>query len=118
MTAASRATSMAWILSCAAVFGADLDSPVISQMRLAVPGANQVRVIARVQADSELEVVVTLAGTKDWPPGQDHWLWWDQHRILGIFLQRRDHADTVYKIAVQKGPVDCDLRVERATATD
>lgn len=98
--------------------GADLNTSLVSQMRLAVPGADQVRVLARAHADSELDVVITLAGTRDWPPGQNEWLWWDDKRILGIFLQRRDVAGIVYKIAVQKGPGDCEVRVERASGAD
>jgi hypothetical protein len=118
MPSAGCWASIALILLCAGVSGADLDRAVVSQMRLALPGTGQVRVVTRVQASSELDFVVLLAGNKDWPPGQEQWLWWDEHRTLGIFLQRRTHSDTVYKIAVQKGPGDCYLRVERATSTD
>ncbi|MFL6449789.1 MAG: hypothetical protein ACJ746_19215 [Bryobacteraceae bacterium] len=118
MTSGRCATSLAWIMLSAAVSGADLDGPVIAQMRVAVPGFNQVRVVTRVQAAPKLDLVVTLAGGNQWPPGQNHRFWWDENRILGIFLQRRDSTGTVYKIAIQKGPGDCEGRVERATATD
>jgi len=50
--------------------GADLNTSVVSQMRLAVLGADQVRVLARAHADSELDVVITLArsrGLATWP---------------------------------------------------
>ena len=111
-------TTIGWILLSVVISGADLDRAVVSQMRLAVPGTDQVRVVARVQAAPELDVVVLLAGSRDWPPGQDQWLWWDTKRTLGIFLQRSDRAGTIYKIAIQKGLGDCEMRVERATGTD
>src|SRR4051794_23865512 len=111
-------TTIGWILLSVAISGADLDRAVVSQMRLTVPGTDQIRVVARVQAAPELDLVVLLAGSKDWPPGQGKWLWWDNNRTLGIFLQRSNHAGTMYKVAVRKGPGDCYMRVERVTATD
>src|SRR5947209_20424084 len=68
---ALRLTNISWVILSVAVFGADVDVPVISQMRLAVPGAKRAKVIARAQAGPELDVVVTLAGIKEWPPGQN-----------------------------------------------
>ena len=41
-------------------------------------------------------------------------------RALGIFLQRRNRPDVVYRVGVEKGPkdIDCTARLERATSTE
>src|SRR3954454_25224528 len=69
MAFARCATTIGWILLSVAISGADLDRAVVSQMRVTVPGTDQIRVVARVQAAPELDLVVLLAGSKDLATG-------------------------------------------------
>lgn len=108
----------AWLLAACALYATEPDRAVLSVMRSSVPDTGQVRVIERVTLDAELDIVVAIGGTKDWPAAQGHFVWWDEHRPVGILLQRRSRPDLIYKIAVSKGPGDCEIRVERATAMD
>jgi hypothetical protein len=107
MVSARHAVSFGWLLLSVVLSGADLDGPAAYQMRLAAPGNDQVRVLTRIHADSELDLVATVASQNNLPG-----CWW------GVFFQRRNHPGTIYKISVQQFRGDCGVRVERASATD
>jgi hypothetical protein len=107
-----------WLMVACHLYPAEPDGAVRTVMRSLVSDINGVRVIKRVAVDPELDLVMVIGGTKDWPFGQGNFAWWGDHRILGILLQRRNPPDLIYKIAISKGTGDCEVRVERATARD
>jgi hypothetical protein len=74
-----------WLVACA-LYTAEPDRAVLSVMRSLVSDINGVRVIKRVAVDPELDLVVVIGGTKDWPFGQGDFVWWGDHRILGILF--------------------------------
>jgi hypothetical protein len=107
-----------WLLAACELYAAEPDRAVLTVMRSSASDIDHVRVIKRVAVDAELDLVVALGAQKGWATDQGNFIWWGDHRTLGILLQRRSRPDLIYKVAISKGEGDCEVRVERATVKD
>ena len=100
--------------------GADPDRAIVTAMSSAT-NIGHVQVVRRAEVNPELDLVIAI-GSLQRPPAtyiQQRWEW-SEETLLGLFLQRRDRPEFVYRVAVEKGPkdVDCTARLERATSTE
>ncbi len=96
------------------------DDTVAQQMRSGETDVHHVRVLKRVAIDGEMDLVVALGSPKHRVDGETAWVWWEGQIRIGLYLQRRDDAGKIYRIAVERGMKDgeCFARVERVSATD
>ena len=71
-------------------------------------GAHHVRILHRVAADAELDLVIAFDRPQSGDAGVGEGVWWEPQTRLGLFLQRRADPGIVYKIAVVGGPANGD----------
>src|ERR1700753_2981525 len=95
--------------------GADPDQAIVTAMRSAA-NVDHVRILQRTAAGVGLDLVIAIGSLRR-PPAtytQQRWGWWEGIP-LGLFLQRRDRPEVVYRLAVEKGAkdIDCAGRLER-----
>jgi hypothetical protein len=90
----------------------DADRAVTRLMR-----GKEVRVLHRAGVSAGLDLVVVAAGAY-LGPGEA--VYWSAETSLGLFLQQRDNAGRIYRIAAESGPAGggYEIRMERATPTE
>lgn len=91
----------------AAVFASSVaDSAIIPYIR--GPHLDRASILDRVPVSDDLELVLARANVIE--PRTDY-------IAIGLFLQKRNDPNVVYRLTVETG-FNCDIRVERVTATD
>lgn len=110
---------MVFTIMCV-VHGANSDPAIVTAMRSAA-NVDHVVVLQRTSMDEDLDLVIAIGSsrTRPWTYIQQSWAW-SEKTPLGLFLQRRDRPDVVYRLALEKGPKDigCAGRLERVTSTE
>ena len=95
------------------------DLAIANLIRQTDPTLVSEKIVYRNEVSSDLDLVIAIASTAEWSAGSDStYLWWDENRKLGLFLQDKAHADRIYLLSLAAGPQDCGARIERATSTD
>jgi hypothetical protein len=110
---------MVFAVACV-VRGADPDAAIVTAMHSAA-GVDHVQVLRRTRVDADMDLVIATGSLRT-PPvtyGQQRW-YWGEETPLGVFLQRPERPDMVYRLAVDKGQrdIDCSARLERVTSTE
>ncbi len=104
-----------------ALRGANPDEAIVTAMRSAA-GINDVRVLRRIGVDTDLDLVLAAGFSGPTASGSSPraWQWWGKDTPLGLFLQRREQAGMVYRLAIDKGlpDMDCSARLERVTSAE
>ena len=112
--------NLIWLLAGCTMYAAEADRAITPIMKRAGPNVNHVRVLHRIQIETDLDLVIAIGTPWDSPMGTVDGDLWSDKTAIGLFLQQRDKPELVYQITVAKGSSegDCYARLERATATD
>jgi hypothetical protein len=112
-------TRAIFLLAAVQLLGSEADRAVLSAMRMSAPDVCCIHTLRREPVDKELDLVLAIGTPKAWGPIKAGGAaYWGYQTPLGIFLQRRDRPGIVYKISVSQNSEDCEVNVERLTATD
>src|SRR6185437_12215453 len=115
-----RARCLMAVAAACVVRGASPDPAIVTAMRSATH-VDHVLVLQRAGVDENLDLVIAIGSLRRRPGTYIQQRWdWSEETSLGLFLQRRDRPDAVYRVAIEKGPkdIDCAGRLEQVTSTE
>jgi hypothetical protein len=103
-----------------AVFAADppSDQAVLAVLKRAAPDQASFKILRRAFVTDDLDLVIALASPKNWPMTDGRFIVWTKSHKLGLFLQEKHFPSRVFELAVEPGPENCVVRIERVTTTD
>jgi hypothetical protein len=115
----NRAAALPIALGLAA-FAADppSDQAVFAVLKRASPDQAAFRILRRASVTDDLDLVIALASPKNWPVTNGRIISWTKNHKLGLFLQEKHSPGRVYELAVEPGPENCVVRIERVTTAD
>ncbi len=105
---------------CGSVCGAEsqADSAVLAVLSRSDPELVNFKVLQRDAVAEDLDIVLAIGGTKLWSVLGGPLVTWAEKQKLGLFLQEKNQPGRVYQLAVEAGPGNCTVRIDRVTSTD